>query len=154
MPAADTSADTLTPIARDMLETCVAGRVRQISRVVSARYDDALRDHGVTANQLTILCLFAVLGPSRSVDIEPYLASEQSTLSRNLARMIDKSWVRKTGDADGRAHRLALTPKGKRVIEAVHGDWQDAQDWARKLLGNPGIESLHRVAKSLNPLIP
>ncbi len=140
--------------AETVLDACAAGRVRQISRVVTAHYDDVLRAHGVTANQLTILCILAVLGPSRSVDLEPYLASEQSTLSRNLDRMIKNGWLVKKKDADGRASRITLTTTGRRLVQDASASWREAQDWAEDLLGPRGLADLKRVAKKLNPLIP
>ena len=141
-------------IAGDMLTDCAAGRVRQISRVITAHYDDALRGHGVTANQLTILCLLSALGPCRSVDLEPYLASDQSTLSRSLSRMTKNGWLRKVADADGRATRLTLTATGEAMIRKCHGDWRKAQDWAETLLSPQGVKNLKKVAKAVNPLLP
>lgn len=149
-----TTREEAADCAETILTACAAGRVRQISRVITAHFDEALRPHDITANQLTILSILAVLGPSRSIDLEPYLSSEQSTLSRNLDRMVKNGWLAKKRDADGRASRLNLTPSGRRLLKEASQSWREAQGWAEDLLGPRSLADIKRVAKKLNPLIP
>ncbi|GAB4519792.1 MAG: hypothetical protein Tsb0010_04100 [Parvularculaceae bacterium] len=150
----DQPQDETAAMALEMLKTCLAGRVRQINRSMSSRYDEALRPSGMTANQLTLLCIIATLGPSRSAELQPYLGMEQSTLSRNLDRMIKKGWLKKLRDDDGRAHRLALTPKGRKALKEARPRWQEAQNWAEELFGGAGARQVDKISKTLNPRIP
>ncbi len=142
-------------VARAIIHRCAAGRVRQISRIITARYDTHLREVGVTANQLTILAVITVLGPSRSSDIEPFLAMEQSTLSRNLSRMVDNGWLaRRVDREDGRSSLLEVTAAGAKVLEEAYEPWSEAQAWTEELLGDEGIDSIASVARKVNPRIP
>lgn len=138
-------------LAAGMLKACAASRVRQISRVVTARYDACLRDRGITTNQLTILCLIVARGPSRSVDLEPHLAMEQSTLSRTLRRMLEHGWIERRPDDDRRCHLVAATDEGVALIRRAHDAWSDAQAWIRDRLGPESLEGLDEVARKLNP---
>lgn len=53
--------------SREIARKCVLTRVRQISRALTAIYDEAMRPFGVVASQLTLLVLVAEFGPlSRS----------------------------------------------------------------------------------------
>lgn len=142
-------------IASHILRTCAAGRIRQINRVVTAQFDAELREHGITANQLTILALATALGPSRGADLEPYLVMEQSTLSRNVNRMVDNGWLEKRADPeDGRSQLLAVTRDGTELLEAAYGSWQQAQQWAEELIGTTRLEGIATVARTVNPNIP
>ncbi len=137
-----------------MLQHCVAGRLRQISRVVTAHYDNVLRAYGLTANQLTMLSLLSVLGPTRQADLEPYLMMEQSTVSRNVARLVEHGWITKTRGDDKRAFPLSLTTKGERVLLSAQKGWNEAQAWATALLDQQSISHINRIAKKINQRIP
>ena len=43
--------------ASEILQSCLLTRTRQISRVLTAIYDDALRPFGINAPQLTLLVM-------------------------------------------------------------------------------------------------
>lgn len=138
----------------DMLKRCVAGRARQVSRVITARYDRELRPLGVTANQLTMLALLATLGPSRPADLEPYLMMGQSTVSRNLARMVENGWVETSAAEDRRTHLVRLTAAGEALLEEARAPWERAQAWAMETIGEGSVGHIDRVSKTFNPRIP
>lgn len=147
--------DDMRDQAVQMLRSCVAGRTHQIARIVSARYDQALRQHGVTSNQLTLLCLVSMLQPVRPADMLGYLQMEQSTLSRNLERLEKHEWVRRLSDPeDNRAVRFELTAAGTDKLREAYAGWQEAQEWAESALGQDNIGGLERTAHRLNPLMP
>lgn len=147
--------DDMRDQAVEMLRGCVAGRTHQIARIVSAHYDNALREHGVTSNQLTLLCLVAMLQPVRPADMLGYLQMEQSTLSRNVERLAKKGWLRRIPhEDDARSIRFELTHEGKAKLKTAYAGWEDAQRWAQQALGDEGIEHLELTANRLNPLMP
>lgn len=141
--------------AADMLEQCVAGRTLQVARIVSAKFDQALKEYGLTSNQLTLLCLVATLEPVRPRDMLPYLKMEQSTLSRNLDRLVDRGLLeRREDEADSRSVRMALTKAGSQKLRSARAGWDCAQEWAEEALGRAGIEEIAVTARRLNPLMP
>ena len=138
--------------ARRIINNCLAGRVRQISRVVTAKYDDELRDVGITTNQLTILAAVAVLEQVNQTDLQPYLAMEASTLSRNVNRMIANRWLAILPGTDRRSHDLVVAPEGMRVLEQVGDPWERAHAWAKETLG--GEDAVRELAWRINPHLP
>ena len=92
----------LSPMSRDaeqpepaaeIMGACLAGRTRLLNRAITGLYDEALREAGVTAAQLTTLSFIHERGPIAPGEIARQLVVEKSTLSRNLARMERKGWV-------------------------------------------------------------
>jgi DNA-binding MarR family transcriptional regulator len=75
-------------IAETTAATCLATRVRQLSRIVTRVYDDALRPLGITASQFTLLTQLAQQDGITAVEIGHTLDIEKSTLSRNLKRLL------------------------------------------------------------------
>src|ERR1700754_2367623 len=75
-------------IAESTSAACIATRVRQLSRIVTRVYDDAMRPLGITASQFTLLTQLASRDGITAVEIGGDLDIEKSTLSRILKRML------------------------------------------------------------------
>ena len=59
----------ISTIAETTAEMCLATRVRQLSRIVTRVYDDALRPLGITASQYTLLAQLASRDGITAVEI-------------------------------------------------------------------------------------
>lgn len=138
-----------------MLAHCVAGRTLQMARMVSARFDDALRPYGITAHQLTLLSMVAKRKSVTPREMIPFLKMDQSTLSRNLARLIDKGLLQSIPDKDdARSHRISLSDQGRTTWRKAYAGWKDAQAWAVDAFGRKDMAELRDIADRLNPMLP
>ena len=117
-----------------MRRECLAMRVRQLNRRITRLYDAALRPHGITTAQLNVLAALALAGDTRPTDVAAALAIEKSTLSRNLARMIEREWVEVREEGPGTAQLLRLRSAGRRIVEQAMPAWRAAQRRAAKEL--------------------
>ncbi len=97
--------------------SCLATRVRQLSRIVTRLYDDAMRPLGITASQYTLLAQLASRDGITAVEIGHDLDIEKSTLSRNLKRLLALSLIIMDPPAGRRGRGLHLTPKGQAVLK-------------------------------------
>lgn len=131
MPAA-TRSDAQT-LARAVAGQCIARRVRRLGRLVTRIYEDALRPHGLTTAQFGMLSAMILGSPMAPAELGRRLDLEKSTVSRNLARMVDRGWVTQT-PGDARGVELRVTAVGRRLFEQVHPAWQAAQAAASALL--------------------
>lgn len=141
--------DSFPGAALEIGEFCVAGRIRKLSRALTALYDEALRDHGIGANQLTILAMAEALGGVTPGELRRYLLMDGSTVSRNVARMCDRGWLCRRATEDGRSHRIVGTAGGRELLERALPAWREAQRQARELLGDEGFETIVRLANDL-----
>ena len=139
------SVAAIDKIARE----CIGKQVRQLNRVVTNVYDDALRPLGLKMSQLNILIAAARLGLARPAVVCERLDLDRSTLSRNVERMRAQGWLEVVDDEDGRAQPFRLTAKGKKLVEKAVPAWQRAQRKAMALLGEEGVASLRRAAASV-----
>ncbi|MEM9028187.1 MAG: MarR family transcriptional regulator, partial [Pseudomonadota bacterium] len=122
-------------IAEDTASACIATRVRQLSRIITRMYDDALRPHGITASQFTLLTQLANRDGITAVEIGFALDIEKSTLSRNLKRLLALGLIIMDPPAGRRGRGLHLTPKGQAVIKDAYPLWVDAQHRTVAVLG-------------------
>ncbi len=68
-------------------QTCVAGHLRILNRVVTNIYDDAFRPLGLKISQANILIIVAQQDVTKPAEICERLQLGPSTLSRNVERM-------------------------------------------------------------------
>ncbi len=122
-------------IAESTAGTCVATRVRQLSRIVTRVYDDAMRPLGITGSQFTLLTQLASRDGITAVEIGHDLDIEKSTLSRNLKRLLALGHIIMDPPAGRRGRGLHLTAKGQAVIRDAYPVWQEAQGRALTALG-------------------
>ena len=125
----------LERIAENTATSCIATRVRQLSRIVTRVYDDAMRPLGITASQFTLLTQLAARDGITAVEIGGGLDIEKSTLSRNLTRMLALGLIMMDPPAGRRGRGLHLTPKGQAVIKDAYPIWLTAQARAVGVLG-------------------
>lgn len=124
---AGASAPDMQDIADNTAATCLATRVRQLSRIITRVYDDAMRPLGITASQYTLLAQLASRDGITAVEIGYELDIEKSTLSRNLKRLLALGHIVMDPPAGRRGRGLHLTPKGETVLKDAYPIWQASQ---------------------------
>lgn len=141
------SSDTanITDIAASTAATCLATRVRQLSRIITRVYDDAMRPLGITASQYTLLAQLASRDGITAVEIGHELDIEKSTLSRNLKRLLALGHIIMDPPAGRRGRGLHLTPKGQAVLKDAYPIWQAAQSRAIGVMGTDSRERLDEL---------
>ena len=125
----------IAEIAENTSAACISTRVRQLSRIITRIYDDAMRPLGITASQFTLLTQLAQQDGITAVEIGHSLDIEKSTLSRNLKRLLQDGFITMDPPAGRRGRGLHLTPKGASVIQQGFPVWRDAQTRTIRVLG-------------------
>jgi DNA-binding MarR family transcriptional regulator len=146
--------DKVIKLASIMTNECLAFRVRALSRVITNIYDAALKRHGITMNQATMLIMLSYVGQAGPGRIGQVLIMEKSTVSRNLKLMKTKGWIEIAGGETGREQIVTVTGKGKKLLAAFHPDWERAQKQAEKLLGDKGVSAVHGLHESVRKAHP
>ena len=136
---------------REIARGCLAVRMRMLNRIVTGIYDDALRPFGMTVSQANLLTAIHEVGPVKPADLAVYLHIEKSTLSRNLALMKKRGWVRALPGEDERSQTLIVTAKGTKLLEKCLPSWRKAQQKAVEVLGDEGAATLKTVADRYLP---
>lgn len=150
--SAEAAGANIVDIAETTAATCLATRVRQLSRIITRLYDDAMRPLGITASQYTLLAQLASRDGITAVEIGHELDIEKSTLSRNLKRLLALGMIIMDPPAGRRGRGLHLTPKGQVVLKDAYPVWQAAQQRTVGVMGvdtRAKLDELLRVAEKL-----
>jgi len=145
---------SISDIAETTANACLATRVRQLSRIVTRVYDDAMRPLGITASQYTLLAQLAARDAITAVEIGHELDIEKSTLSRNLKRLLALGHISMDPPAGRRGRGLHLTPKGQAILKDAFPVWQDAQKRAFTVMGAESRNTLDNLLHQAEKLAP
>jgi DNA-binding MarR family transcriptional regulator len=144
------STEPARSVSAQIARQCVLTRTRQIARVLTALYDEALRPLGINAPQLSLLVLITEHGPLSRAALGRKNHHDRSTLTRNLQPLIAQGWVADGQPAaDGRSRALSVTPAGEALLNSAGPAWTAAQERAASLLGAESANALVSIAAGL-----
>ena len=133
----------------EIVSSCLAVRIRLISRAITSLYDGALGSHDVTIAQVNLLAALGKIGPCAPSKLGEVLQLERSTVSRNVNLLLTHGWIEAlSSDAKG-IREVGLTPAGRAKIESVMPQWRQVQREATELLGTAGADAVHAIASSM-----
>jgi len=132
----DPSSLSVSDIGLTASSTCIASRVRRMSRIITRIYDDALRQFGITGSQFTLLTILAQRDGVTAVEIGFDLDIEKSTLSRNLQRLVVLGLVDMDPPAGRRGRGLHLTAAGEEAVKQAYPVWNATQDRVKSIVGS------------------
>jgi DNA-binding MarR family transcriptional regulator len=132
---------------------CLGFRARLLSRIVTSVYDECLSAVGLKVSQFSVLNAVASGEDALPAELAKFLDMDESTLSRNVARMCAKGWLRlEPGEDDRRSHQIRLTDLGKALLQKSYPAWQQAQGRVAHKLGPDGVAALKLVVRKLRQL--
>ena len=121
---------------------CACANLRRAARIVTQRYDQHLQPAGIKTTQFTLLQALRRTGNISQGNLGDLLGLDSTTLTRTLALLRRKGWIKTEPGEDRREVRLTLTAEGKRkYLSALHY-WQLAQRQLRRVLGEVGWKQM------------
>src|SRR4051794_32703590 len=110
---------------RKVRDTCLCLHLQRAARAVARRFDEALRPHGLTNGQFSLLMSLNRAEPATIGSVAALLAMDRTTLTAALKPLERRGLVKVEIDpADRRSRRLSLTPAGHAVLIAAVPSWQ------------------------------
>jgi DNA-binding MarR family transcriptional regulator len=139
----------ISEIVGEVTRECVMTRTRRVARVITNLYDSYLRPHGINAPQFSLLVMVAKMGSASRAEMGRANRQERSTLTRNLALLLEQGWVEEVVSERGRSRPIVVSQSGKALLEQAAPSWRTAQEKARQLLGEESIGTLLRMENNL-----
>jgi DNA-binding MarR family transcriptional regulator len=121
------------------------------SRVVTRHYDSALAPVGLSTSSYSILSRTAREGPLPLGELAARLAMDRTTLSRELAPLVDAGLVEAEPDERDRRKRIVvLTSQGAALVKEARPLWARAQ---RNLSRRFGVARTDELMTELHALV-
>ncbi len=125
-----------------LLLPCACANIRRAARAVTRLYNQELQPAGIEITQFTLLMALQTAGPSSQGKLGDLLALDSTSLTRMLAPLKTRGWVRAQKGDDGRLKIFQLTPAGRDKFQQASRHWKRAQKHLKTILGHETWDKL------------
>ncbi|MDG3574913.1 MarR family transcriptional regulator [Rhizobium sp. YJ-22] len=124
-------------------DTCLCLHVQRAARALARRFDEALRPHGLTNGQFSLLMSLNRPEPPPMGPVAELIAMDRTTLTAMLKPLQRRGLVDIAPDPkDRRGKRLKLTEAGREKLIAALPAWQATHDEIDTLFEDGGVGRL------------
>jgi DNA-binding MarR family transcriptional regulator len=125
--------------------------VQRAARALGRRFDDALRPHGLTNGQFSLLMSLNRPEPPAMGPVASLLAMDRTTLTAALKPLERRGLVQITPDpGDRRSRILKLTDAGKKLLAEALPVWKQVHDEIERRIPDADPEALRRGLRALS----
>jgi DNA-binding MarR family transcriptional regulator len=125
----------------EVRDRCLCLHLQRAARAIGRRFDEALRPHGLTNGQFSILMSLNRPEAPRIGDVARLLAMDRTTLTAAVKPLERRGLLKVTPDPDdGRSRRLALSDAGRDLLVAAMPVWRATHDVVDAALGGDPAE--------------
>ncbi len=131
--------------------TCLNAKLRKLHRIINAAYMSNLKPFGLRGSMLSILFIIGKRPGVNQKAIADILILDQSTMSRDLKKLIEKGWVDFfKGGEDARNKQLQLTNAGIELLEEVTPVWERMHHSVEEILGKHNIQQIDSITAAIS----
>lgn len=141
------SAPRLSPL------DCTCFRIRGAARRVTQIYSKHLASTGLKISQFSLLGFVTAQGPVSIGRLSDLLATDRTTLTRNLGPLLKDGLVERVQAGDKRRHELVATAAGRVLFKRALPLWAAAEQEVRDAMGAKLTADLHgAIERSMEKL--
>jgi len=118
------------------------------ARLVTQRYDDALRPAGLRIMQFTLLARLHAVDRVTMTELAEQASLDRTTLTRNLKPLIERGYVRVVAGKDQRERLVTVTDSGRAALREALPLWEQAQTSMTDGLGQEATSALLSLLRS------
>jgi len=122
---------------------CTCFRIRSAARRVTQIYSQHLAPTGLKISQFSLLGFVCAEGPVSIGRLSELLATDRTTLTRNLKPLLDDGVIERAASGDRRRHELAATAAGRALFKRALPLWSAAEQEVRTAMGTKLTSDLH-----------
>jgi DNA-binding MarR family transcriptional regulator len=122
---------------------CLCAAVRRAGRLLTRRYEEALRPAGLTVSQFELMMTLRAAGPIDQGALARLMECDQTTLSRNLKPLLAWRWIDEAKDErDARRRTYRISSLGASVLAEAMRFWRRVHTEMERALGGSMAEVL------------
>ena len=124
----------ITHLVRD---NCLCMHLQRAARAMARRFDDALRPHGLTSGQFSLLMSLNRPDAPTITSVANLLAMDRTTLTANIKPLERRGLLTVTiPESDKRSRCLSLTDEGRALLAAAFPTWVASHKEVDDLIGD------------------
>lgn len=122
---------------------CTCFRIRGAARRITQIYSQYLGPTGLKISQFSLLGFVTARGPVSIGQLSELLATDRTTLTRNLRPLLAQGLVEQAASGDKRRRELVATVAGRALFKRALPLWADAEREVRAAMGGKLTADLH-----------
>ncbi len=135
---------------------CLCATVRRAGRLLTRRYEEALRPAGVSVSQFELMMVLQASGPVGQTALAARLDTDQTTLSRNIKVLLRERWIEEAKSLeDARRRTYTVSTIGSAVLAEATHCWQRVHSEMARLLPMaelwPALDRITDAARNPSP---
>lgn len=123
--------------------------MRKLHRLINAVYMDLYKPYGLRGSMVSILFIIGKRKGINQKDIADALILDQSTMSRDLKKLVNKGWVTVNKGVDPRKSELALSKEGCILLEEISPLWHELHTKVEGILGSFNIQNIDNITEAI-----
>lgn len=132
---------------------CTCFRIRGAARRVSQIYSKHMAPTGLKISQFSLLGFVTAQGPVSIGRLSDLLATDRTTLTRNLGPLLKDGLIERAQSGDKRRHELVATAAGRALFRRALPLWAAAEQEVRDAMGAKLTADLHgAIERSMEKL--
>jgi len=132
-------------------DCCLCLHVQRAARALARRFDDALRPHGLTNGQFSLLMSLNRHEPPAMGPVASLLAMDRTTLTAALKPLERRGLVQITPDpADRRSRILKLTAAGRKLLADALPVWKQIHGEIEREIQSGDPDALRQSLRALS----
>lgn len=132
---------------------CTCFRIRGAARRVTQIYSKHLAPTGLKISQFSLLGFVSAEGPVSMGRLSDLLATDRTTLTRNLGPLLKDGLIERAQSGDKRRHDLVATAAGRALFKRALPLWAAAEQEVRDAMGAKLTADLHgAIERSMEKL--
>jgi len=118
-------------------DSCLCLHTQRAARALARRFDEALRPHGLTNGQFSLMMSLNRPQPAPMASVASLLAMDRTTLTAALKPLERRGLIKVMVDkSDRRSRRLILTQEGRSVLAGAVPVWEQTHREVEALIPN------------------
>jgi len=124
---------------------CTCFRIRSAARRVTQVYSRHLAATGLKISQFSLLGFICAEGPVAIGRLADLVATDRTTLTRNLRPLLKDGLIERASSGDRRRHELVATSAGRALFKRALPLWVEAEQEVRAAMGVRLTADLHNA---------
>ena len=138
-------------VTHEVRDRCLCLHIQRAGRAIGRRFDEALRPHGLTNGQFSLLMALNRPQPPRIGDMAPLLAMDRTTLTAKLKPLERCGLVEVVIDPeDRRGRRLQITDAVRDLLVGALPVWRRAHAEIDQVLPDADPDRLRADLRALS----
>lgn len=130
--------------------TCLNGKLRKLHRLINSAYLNKFKSFGLAGSMVSVLFIIGKQKGINQKSIADALILDQSTMSRDLKKLVSKGWVVIKKGVDPRHSELELTKEGCLLLEEVSPLWHELNSKVESILGSFNIQHIDNITEAIS----